>query len=524
MIAAMRTRTLFAALAGAALFTAPAAADIYAVAIGVDAYQTLPKLSGAVNDARDIAGALRALGGNVVALENEAATREAVLAAIRAQSSRAEPGDLFVLTYAGHGIQEPEAIPGDEVDGKDESIVFADFAFEGPKAGERLRDNEIGALLAEIDPAVRKLIVVDSCHSGTMTRAFDRRGRSVATRFGGLGRISKDPLEPPAAASKGQDLAGRNTVFVAAARDEEQIPEVVIDGETRGAVSWSVARALEGADDFGGPDMPLDRFRDYVRAQSRALSATRQTPDVVFDRAALKGATLAPAGAAPITRAANPRQAAPNPAPAVFAIGGGARPDLSPAGRWTEDRDAADLIWDRIAGEVVDNVGGDLIAEARDPGKLRDVLEKWRAAKDLTSWAPRKAFDFTIRPGDGRHRLGTRLSLHVARPAGAAAYLTIVNLASGGEAQFVYPDATALRFDDDLIPPGEGPVDLGAFEAAPPVGADHVIALMTPERPEALHRWLISNPSAADVVRRFRTEVEGAPEARIGVVPIFTGR
>jgi len=269
--------------------------------------------------------------------------------------------------------------------------------------------------------------------------------------------------------------------------------------------------------------MPLDRFRDYIRAQVRAHADARQTPDVRFDTLALATATLAPPGAA--SRVAGVAAAGgPLKTSEVFVVGGEATLAALTDGAWTQSRGAADLVWDRIAGEVVDISGGDVIAEAANVAAFRAVLAKWRATKSLAAWAPRHAFDVSIRPGDARHRIGARISLIVGRPKEQAAYLTIVNLASAGEAQFVYPDANALRFNDDLIPPGEGPIALGGFEIAPPGGAATVIALLTPRRPRALHDWLAGGPTAEEVVQRLKAEIEAAPTARIGVVPIFTQR
>lgn len=501
-----------------------AEAEIYAVAIGVDAYRSLAPLSGAANDARDLAGALGGLGATVETLIDGAATRAAVIAAVERAVARTGPGDMFVLTYAGHGAQEPEALPGDEADGMDETILLAGFARTGPAAGERLRDNEIGALLARLDPGARALVVVDSCHSGTMTRAADRRGARLTTRFGGIGRIGDDPLPPPPAASRGMDLGGgANVIFVAAARDDERISEIEIGGAMRGAVSWTVARALEGAGGFGGPGMSLGDFSSFVRAPARALTASRQTPSVTYQRAGI----ARDEAVVPKTALAGVRLRPPPPSPTgddrpplVFAEAGSGG-DLAGAGTWTGDRAAADLIWDAGRGELIDNAGADLIAEARDAGDLRGALRKWRAARRLTAWADRRHAELAVTPGDGGHRIGALVGVAVARPADRAAYLTIANLASDGRVQPVFPDPARVASGADLIAPGAGFERLGEVPVTSPAGADHVVAILSARPPTRLRAWLEAPGDAAAFLTLLQ-DMAASGDHRIGVTPIFT--
>ena len=67
---------------GLILAAAPAMAErTLALVIGIDAYQSIPPLAGAVNDARDIADALMGMGAETTLLLDGAATRQAVMAA-----------------------------------------------------------------------------------------------------------------------------------------------------------------------------------------------------------------------------------------------------------------------------------------------------------------------------------------------------------------------------------------------------------------------------------------------------------
>lgn len=102
------------------------------------------------------------------ALLTDAAVRTTVVEGIRDAASRLEEGDMFLLTYSGHGGQIPDS-SGDEIDGFDETWCL----FDG-----QLVDDELGALWAAFEPGVRILVISDSCHSGTAVRApqlVDRR-------------------------------------------------------------------------------------------------------------------------------------------------------------------------------------------------------------------------------------------------------------------------------------------------------------------------------------------------------------
>ena len=58
-------------------------------------------------------------------LLTKAATRAKVLAGIRAAARRLKKGDLFLLTYSGHGGQVPD-VTGEEADSRDETWCLFD--------------------------------------------------------------------------------------------------------------------------------------------------------------------------------------------------------------------------------------------------------------------------------------------------------------------------------------------------------------------------------------------------------------
>jgi hypothetical protein len=123
-------------------------------------------------DANDMADLARSRGISPKVLLTKTATRARVLSGIRAATSRLKKGDLFLMTYSGHGGQVPD-VTGEETDNRDETWCLFD--------GE-LIDDELYFALSRFAPGVRILVLSDSCHSGTVTRAPVSAGADVMPR------------------------------------------------------------------------------------------------------------------------------------------------------------------------------------------------------------------------------------------------------------------------------------------------------------------------------------------------------
>ena len=149
-------------------------------------------------DARDMAAIAKAARIAPHVLLTRKATRAAVLGALRRAAATLRKGDLFVVSYAGHGGQLPDA-EGDEPDAMDETWCLYD--------GE-LIDDELAHCWAQFRAGVRILVFSDSCHSGTVTRgaAFravrtgDLAGLAAAERRAGKRRAGRARAMPMKAA------------------------------------------------------------------------------------------------------------------------------------------------------------------------------------------------------------------------------------------------------------------------------------------------------------------------------------
>ncbi|MEJ6007363.1 caspase family protein [Paucibacter sp. AS339] len=111
-------------------------------------------------DANDMAALAKSQGIKPTVLLTKKGTRAATLAAMRSAAKTLKAGDLFLLTYSGHGGQVGD-VNGDEPDHKDETLCLYDG---------QLIDDELYFELNRFAAGVRVLVLSDSCHSGTVTR------------------------------------------------------------------------------------------------------------------------------------------------------------------------------------------------------------------------------------------------------------------------------------------------------------------------------------------------------------------
>lgn len=118
-------------------------------------------LSACEFDANDMAAIAKSSGMKPSVLLTKNGTRSKVLTALRAAAKQLKGGDLFFLTYSGHGGQVPD-VTGEEPDKKDETWCLYDG---------QLIDDELYLELGRFAVGVRVLVLSDSCHSGTVTRA-----------------------------------------------------------------------------------------------------------------------------------------------------------------------------------------------------------------------------------------------------------------------------------------------------------------------------------------------------------------
>jgi metacaspase-1 len=152
-------------------------ANKYAFLVGINEYAdpSITDLGGCVNDVSDMGDTLVACGfpyENIVIRTDSRATREAILSGLQWLVSDTMEGDTLVFYYSGHGSQVPTWNDEGEVDGKDEILCPHDMSFEDEIY---VRDNDVRDIIQGLPEGRSLELILDSCHSGTMSRVVIER-------------------------------------------------------------------------------------------------------------------------------------------------------------------------------------------------------------------------------------------------------------------------------------------------------------------------------------------------------------
>lgn len=154
----------------------------YALHVGVNwtspsFYGSTNNLNACVNDAERMREITTAYKFASSLLTNEYATSTNVGNDIVRAAQKLREGDLFVITYSGHGASLDDE-SGDESSNDDQHDVLDDPKGEPDGLDETwclhdrmLLDDELFSLWKRFKPGVRILVILDCCHSGTAVRS-----------------------------------------------------------------------------------------------------------------------------------------------------------------------------------------------------------------------------------------------------------------------------------------------------------------------------------------------------------------
>jgi len=202
-------------------------------------------LEGAVNDVQAVRGLLTSakfgFPGNepyMKVLINGQATREAILGAMqRYLVDLPVKGDTVVFYYAGHGSQRFNSRTS-KPNHLDETIVPSDVnagAFD-------VRDKEIARIINHaLDKGVKLTAILDSCHSGSITRGIPM-GSSGMVRF--LGYDPRDANDPDDNTVRPEDRRDNAALVFTATQHDQFAREWEFQGEHHGAFTIALIEAL----------------------------------------------------------------------------------------------------------------------------------------------------------------------------------------------------------------------------------------------------------------------------------------
>lgn len=218
-----------------------------ALIVGINDYAQSP-LTGCIADAMDVRSILSGLPGPVqlpnfgfactTLLNRAAATKTAILAALRALIAGTVSGDSLVFYFSGHGSQVRD-VNGDESDGWDEVLCPGDWP-------AYVSDDDLRAVFNLLPAGVTLDVFLDCCHSGTGTRVISGDGSTCVTRS-----------LPPLVIDMPRKHRGKKTrAYVpvptlkhslwAGCKDSQTSSELMINGQVRGAFTYYLTKALRG--------------------------------------------------------------------------------------------------------------------------------------------------------------------------------------------------------------------------------------------------------------------------------------
>lgn len=550
----MRWPFPIAALLLALMPASAAQAETRAILIGVSRYQSaaIPDLMGPANDLSAMESLARSMqASDVVLLRDGAASRSSVETALHDMGLRAQPGDWLLFYFSGHGAQALAQNPS-EADGEfDQFVPLPGFDPDAQDPETFIVDKDFYAWMKRyLPPDVAILMVVDSCHSGTMHRAIDPRSYAFAPRIAFRPSDARaiqltarpgprlDALRSDAGESVGADIRREdlpNLVYIGASRDDQLALETELPQEgapQRGVLTYAFEQAfgLPGtneaspiADLDGDGQVSVIEAGSYLNSQVRMLTAQRQDSTIFFPPGWAERPLFSALPA--------PRLAFDLPQPHVIIAG---QPDdmatVGSAGSWQMARSSndADFLWIYGSQEVLRR-SGDVVATGIDSAlAFAGVMDKWQAVMSLRPLVSELSMRLTVDPlgSDKIYPAGTSVGMTLARTrrGGGPLHATVFNLASDGTVQLIYPlDADGAGMLDDALRQS-----LLETVVVPPFGVDHIIALATPDAPEALRaalRHADGQRASAGLAGIIRSELKRARgKGSLSIAELYTGR
>jgi metacaspase-1 len=234
---------------------------------------------------------------NIKKLFDSQATRKNIEELIRTHLVQAsKDGDEIVFFMSSHGTQIKD-LDGDEDDGLDEALVTYDT---DPKTLSNLFvDDDLGALLAQ-SRASRSLVIIDTCHSGTMTKGVTRSeicgSESARRNIEEHGRhldlyceSEHEDIRPVQSRSlaSGRNLmavppldVGNAVIMISAAEPQQVAMPIRVDGRWHGAFTYYFDQGIRGAADANGDGkVSFAELKSYV---DKSLTAHPRVEQKVY--------------------------------------------------------------------------------------------------------------------------------------------------------------------------------------------------------------------------------------------------
>jgi metacaspase-1 len=228
-----------------------------ALLIGINYAGTSHALRGCINDIRLMNRILidkfGFLSENIVILEEQAATCDAIKSNLEKIVRESESGDQIYVHYSGHGSQIPvrsmEFVEFAEPDALEEIIIGYDHNW----ADKMVLDNDFARILSVLDSNenIECLVVLDCCHSGDGLRSFPPRGPETGGFFSKESildsRNRSIPIEGGVVFNREFliDYGRMRGILISGCRSNETSADAFINGRYQGALTFGIASLLE---------------------------------------------------------------------------------------------------------------------------------------------------------------------------------------------------------------------------------------------------------------------------------------
>jgi hypothetical protein len=221
-----------------------------ALLVGINNYKypdRVSPLAGSINDVQDmrqvLIGKFEFSPDNILVLEDSQATHAGIINAIQTHLiAKAQPGDIVVIHFSGHGSQMPD-VTHKKISNLDETIVPYDSRDAEGKVFD-ISGAELHALLLQLAAKTKNVtFILDSCHSGTLVRGARVRSIPADTR-------TPPPL-PAYVTTRGladtTEASSPKFVSIAAATSRESAFEHSVDAKDHGALTYFLTQQLRNA-------------------------------------------------------------------------------------------------------------------------------------------------------------------------------------------------------------------------------------------------------------------------------------
>lgn len=246
-----------------------------ALIVGINKYPSSP-LQGCVNDARDMEAMIKTHFGftNVTVLLDEQATTSNIKAGLSTLVAGAQPGDVLLFHYSGHGSQIRDTADVDvEPDGLDEIICPVDLDWNT----KIITDDYLKWVFNQVPAGVNLTVFLDCCNSGS---ALDQAniyqplglGAARAEVIEGEGRYLAPPahlmplmegLVPKTRSVQSRDVDNTG-MLITGCQSQQTSADAFIGGRYQGAATYSLTSALKTANYDLDYKTLVDRMNDFM--------------------------------------------------------------------------------------------------------------------------------------------------------------------------------------------------------------------------------------------------------------------